>query len=328
MKEYKWMHISSRRPISKSGLIAELDQKKNGIAILSGPSSCGKSMLLYTLRCATKTPMLIYTCEQIADSILAVAHAGKLSDGVPVFKNHPLNTIIAIEDVDYYFSGRQDSRHLVYRNLIHLAESCLIILTGIDLEIKMPDLFDYFPEADFYCAMNDQTEFWDLYYETGEKIPNRFHVRGKPIPAEEGYYHLVVNVFIRDRQHRYLMGQRSADRKSFPLKWEGCGGSTLMGESSLDAGIREAHEELGISLDPKDAILIDKRVRKEIRGERYLDILHTYLFEVDKIVWSPNEALTKDEVEDSRLFTLPEIWELYRAGQLHPDLDYIFDLLT
>lgn len=326
MKECKWMHISSRRPLSKSDLIAELDQKKNGVVILSGPSGCGKSMLLYTLRCATKTSTNIYTCEQIADSILTVAHAGKLADGVPVLKDHPVNTIMAIEDIDIYFAGRLDTRKLLYRNLLHLAGSCLVILTGIDLEIKMPDLFDYFPEADFYCATNDQTEFWDLYYETGEKIPKRFHVRGKPIP--EGCYHLVVNVFIRDFQHCYLMGQRSADRKSFPLKWEGCGGSALMGEFSLDAGIREAHEELNISLDPKDALLIDKRVRKEVRGARYQDILHTYLFEVNEIVWNPNEAPTEEEVADSRLFTLSEIRELYHAGQLHPDLDYTFDLQT
>ena len=325
MKECKWMHISSRHPLSKSDLIAKLDQKKNGVAILSGPSNCGKTMLLKEMRCHTRTPMFIYTCEQIADSILAVAHAGKIADGVPVFKNHPLNTIMAIEDVDIYFAGRPDTRNLLYRNMLHLAESCLVILTGIDLEIKMPDLFDYFPKVDFHCAMNDQTEFWDLYYENGEKT-NKFHIRSKPIP--EGCYHLVVNVFIRDRKHHYLMGQRSADRKSFPLKWEGCGGSTLMGESSLDAGIREAHEELNISLDPNDAILIDKRVRKKVRGVRYQDILHTYLFEVDEITWCPEGASMKAEVADSRLFTLPEIRELHHAGQLHPDLDYIFDLLT
>lgn len=326
MIECKWMHISSRRPLCKSELIAELDQKKNGIAILSGPSNCGKTMLLQEMMCRTQTPMFIYTCEQVVDSILAVAHAGELADGVPLFKGHPMNTIMAIEDIDIYFAGRPDTRNLLYRNLLHLAESCLVILTGIDLEIKMPDLFNYFPKADFHCAMNDQTEFWDLYYENGEKIPNRFHVREKSIP--EGCYHLVVNVFIRDRQHHYLMGQRSADRKSFPLKWEGYGGSSLMGESSLDARIREAREELGISLDPKDAILIDKRVRKKIRGVRYQDILHTYLFEADEIMWCPEDAPTKDEVTDSQIFTLPEIRELHHAGQFHPDLDYIFDLLT
>ena len=325
MRNIEWQHIRNGRSHNKAELIDELAQKRSGVTILSGPSSCGKTLLLKELRCRTRTPMFIYTCEQIADSILAVAHAGKLADGVPVFITHPENTIMAIEDIDIYFAGRPDTRKLLYRNLLHLAESCLVILSGIDLEIKMPDLFDYFPDADFYCAMNDQTEFWDLYYENGEKT-NKFHIRSKPIP--EGCYHLVVNVFIRDRQHHYLMGQRSADRKSFPLKWEGCGGSTLMGESSLDAGIREAREELGISLDPKDAILIDKRVRKKIRGVRYQDILHTYLFEVDEIMWCPEDAPTKEEVADSRIFTLPEIRELHHAGQLHPDLDYIFDLLT
>lgn len=324
MMEYTWKHICTGRELSKTEVMAELDQKANGIAILSGPSGCGKTMLLLEFRCATKKPIFIYSCEQIADSILSMAKAGRLDEGVPVFKNHPLNTMLVIEDFDYYFRGRPDTRQLVYRNLRQLAKNCCIILSGIDLELKMPDLLE-FPEAEWYCAARPTDEFWDLYDENGNRISGAFHLRGKPL--REGTYHPVVNVLIRDYRGQYLMGQRSADRKSFPLLWEGCGGSVLMGETFMEAGIREAWEELGIQLNPKDSKLIDTRVRIERWGKPYQDILYTYLFELNEITWHPDLAPTKEEVADSRLFTLPEIREFYQTGQLHPDLDYIFDLL-
>ena len=42
MKECKWMHVSRRHPLSKSELIAALDQKENGVTVLTGPSSVEK----------------------------------------------------------------------------------------------------------------------------------------------------------------------------------------------------------------------------------------------------------------------------------------------
>ena len=52
-------------------------------------------------------------------------------------------------------------------------------------------------------------ELWDLYNACRE-LTGRDHVRGEEIP--QGYYHLVVHVWIRNRKGEYLISQRSADR--------------------------------------------------------------------------------------------------------------------
>lgn len=85
-------------------------------------------------------------------------------------------------------------------------------------------------------------EIWDLYTKYREKT-GKEHVRGKQIP--DGYYHLVVHVWIRNRKGEYLISQRAANRPTFPLMWECIGGSVLKGESSIEGAIREVKEEVG-----------------------------------------------------------------------------------
>ena len=80
-------------------------------------------------------------------------------------------------------------------------------------------------------------ELWDLY-DANRRKTGQDHVRGEVIPA--GCYHLVVHVWIRNSAGQYLISQRSASRKSFPLMWETVGGSVLKGEDSLAAAVREA----------------------------------------------------------------------------------------
>ena len=73
-------------------------------------------------------------------------------------------------------------------------------------------------------------ERWDLYTED-RKLTGETHIRGMELP--ENKYHLVVHVWIKNSQGKYLISQRSANRPTFPLMWECVGGSVLYGESSL-----------------------------------------------------------------------------------------------
>lgn len=57
-------------------------------------------------------------------------------------------------------------------------------------------------------------ELWDLY-DAHRALTGRDHVRGEAVP--QGFYHLVVHVWIRNGKGEYLMSQRSADRPTFPL---------------------------------------------------------------------------------------------------------------
>lgn len=96
-------------------------------------------------------------------------------------------------------------------------------------------------------------ELWDLYNERWE-LTGRDHIRGEEIP--QGYYHLVVHIWIRNSKGEYLISQRSADRPTFPLIWECVGGSVTKGEDSLTGALRETQEEVGLTLSPEDGKLV------------------------------------------------------------------------
>jgi len=163
-------------------------------------------------------------------------------------------------------------------------------------------------------------ELWDLYDANRQKI-GRDHIRGEKIP--DGCYHLVVHVWIRNRAGQYLISQRSASRKSFPLMWETVGGSVLKGEDSLEAAVREVQEEVGLQLDPADGRLMFTKLREEYRGERYADILDVWLWEYDRPV--DLTSATSEEVAQSHWMSAEQIRQLFDDGKLVDSLEYFFD---
>jgi hypothetical protein len=54
-------------------------------------------------------------------------------------------------------------------------------------------------------------EIWDLYNWDREVIGE--HIRGKELPQEG--FHLVVHVWIKNSEGKYLMTQRSAKRRGY-----------------------------------------------------------------------------------------------------------------
>lgn len=94
------------------------------------------------------------------------------------------------------------------------------------------------------------------------------------------------------------------------------GGGALAGEESLEAGVREVREELGIILRPGEGRLIYRTRRDEFR-----DFYDVWLFRHD----APLSSLTlqPEEVTEARWASRGEIKRLRAAGLLHPLLDYI-----
>lgn len=136
-------------------------------------------------------------------------------------------------------------------------------------------------------------EVWDLYDEN-KNVTGKYCIRGNEIP--DNYYHLVVHVWIKNNKGEYLISQRSADRKSLPLMWECVGGSVLKGESSLEGAIRETKEEVGIDLTQLEGKLVLSKVRRNINGKKFNDIMDVWLFEYNGDV--DLEKATTDEVKD------------------------------
>lgn len=96
-------------------------------------------------------------------------------------------------------------------------------------------------------------ELWDLYTEDRVKT-GETHIRGNALPKDK--YHLVVNVWIKNSNGKYLISQRSETKSVNPLKYECVGGSVLKDESSIDGAVREVKEEVGIDLKPEMGKLI------------------------------------------------------------------------
>ncbi len=162
-------------------------------------------------------------------------------------------------------------------------------------------------------------ELWDLYNENRE-LTGRDHIRGEEVP--QGFYHLVVHIWIRNSKGEYLISQRSADRPTCPLMWECVGGSVLKGEDSLTGALRETREEVGLPLSPEDGKLIYSVVGRVVNGVKFTDILDVWLFEYDGPV-SLEQATTR-EVAQVVWMTKAQIKELFDTGKLVHTLDYFF----
>ena len=162
-------------------------------------------------------------------------------------------------------------------------------------------------------------ELWDLYDKN--RVPTgQMHIRGEEIP--DGFYHLVVHVWIRNSKGEYLISQRAADRPAFPLMWETVGGSVLAGEDSLTGAIREVKEEVGLDVLPESGRLLFTKLRSIINGKQYNDIVDVWLFDYDERTATP---IATDEVAQSKWMTPREMEELRTSGKLVENLYYFFD---
>ena len=166
-------------------------------------------------------------------------------------------------------------------------------------------------------------EIWDLYNLNREVIGT--HIRGTELP--ENGYHLVVHVWLRDSEGRYLMTQRAENRPTFPLYWECVGGSVLQGESSIQAAVRETAEEVGVLLCAEEGKRLYTKIRGTKNGKRYNDIVDVWLFSYNGEIDVAQNATT-NEVAQVKWMCREEIARLRKEGKLVysiKDLDYFFD---
>ena len=164
-------------------------------------------------------------------------------------------------------------------------------------------------------------EVWDLY-DQNKQLTSKTHTRGDDIP--DNHYHLVVHCWVINSKGEYLITQRAANRKSYPLMFECVGGSVLAGETSIQGAVREIVEEVGLTLDEKSGTLFHSKVRDFVNGKKFNDIMDAWLFKFDGEV--DLSKATTDEVCFCKWMTINEIKELEVQGKLVPTLEYIFEL--
>ncbi len=167
-------------------------------------------------------------------------------------------------------------------------------------------------------------EIFDLYNEKRE-LAGKTHIRGEIIPA--GYYHLVVHVWLRCPDGRYLLSKRAASRPTYPLMWECVGGSVVAGENSYEGAVREVLEEVGIDLCGRKGEVLFTKTRDIINGVPFRDIMDVWRFDLMEGEEFDLQRASTDEVAECRYMTKEEIQALYDSGDLVPTLEYIFDYI-
>ncbi|WP_214742306.1 NUDIX domain-containing protein [Exiguobacterium sp. s48] len=133
-------------------------------------------------------------------------------------------------------------------------------------------------------------EMWDLLDENRQLL-GRTHFRGDEL--EPHTFHTVIEVFTFDSDGRLLLSKRHPD-KTYPLLWEGTGGSILAGETSRQGAVRELKEELGLCVLPEQL----RFVTTIKRGTYFLDL---YCYVCENPIDLGQLTLQADEVIDVRL---------------------------
>ncbi len=160
-------------------------------------------------------------------------------------------------------------------------------------------------------------ELWDLYNANGELVGTD-HIRGEKLPGN--CYHLVVHIWIKNSDGKFLISRRSATRPTSPLKWETVGGSVLKDETSLQGALREVKEEIGVDLNAENGKLVFRQMRGLEVGEPFDDILDVWIFEYNGNV-NLGSAPT-DEVCETKWATFDEVKELLNTGEMVKNLSY------
>ena len=189
-----------------------------------------------------------------------------------------------------------------------------------DFEMAEVGLFDALPDKmrfpeitpilynNLQVWLNIQTkkdELWDIY-DANCNPTGKIHRRGDPLPP--GDYHLMVMVCILNSKGQFLITKRDST-KGHGGMWEFQGGSAEAGDNSLAAALREAKEEVGLSLNPEKG----KCIQTIQRNDGFIDIwIFRQDFDIKDVVLQPGETV------DVKYATTQEIREMIATGQFVP----------
>jgi len=162
------------------------------------------------------------------------------------------------------------------------------------------------------------SELWDIVDENGNR-KGYTHERG--VPMQKGDYHPSVIVWIVNKNGELLVSRRAPGKRAAGM-WEPTGGCTLAGETQLDAALREAKEELGVSLDP-DCGEVYKSYTYPHSGNDGWAYITVWIFRQEFV---PDDiTLQPEETDAARWMSADEIRGMMDEGKFIA-YDYIPDL--
>lgn len=119
------------------------------------------------------------------------------------------------------------------------------------------------------------------------------------------YYLPVAKVIIINNNNEILLQKRSILKRNKPGKWGTCGGKVDMGETTIEAGVRETFEEIGILLNKEDL--------KFLKAYRSRKAYFTAYY-VRKNIDINKCKIQKEELDEVKYFKIEELESLDNEG--------------
>lgn len=134
-----------------------------------------------------------------------------------------------------------------------------------------------------------------------------------------GAWHAAAHVWILTHDGRILLQRRALIKENWPGLWDvSVAGHVAAGETSVEAAIREAREELGLTLIAEELMRIGTVIEQcVLNGGTYIDNEIHEIFVTRRDVNLKSLILDPNEVADVRLVTPDELAELEIVP--HPD---------
>ena len=132
-------------------------------------------------------------------------------------------------------------------------------------------------------------------------------VRGSRV-LKKGEYHLVVHIWVVDDKGRFLIQRRSDEKYLMSGEWAATGGAVMSGESSRHAAARELFEELGIWVDYKNLVLVDRHIRRFSIND---------IWAVKMNVAESSLKLQKEEVAEAKWVDRNTLKQMISDGEFH-----------
>lgn len=121
----------------------------------------------------------------------------------------------------------------------------------------------------------------------------------------KGHYISAIGVVIINDNNEILLQKRSKNKRVNPSKWGICGGKADLGETTIETGIRETLEEIGVALSEDELKFLSMATNEKI---------HFTVYYVRKDININECKLQKEEVEEVKYFKLDELQELDTEG--------------
>lgn len=163
--------------------------------------------------------------------------------------------------------------------------------------------------------MDNKIEYWDIY-DANKQLTGRTMKRNDWC-LKDDEYHLTVLGVIMNREGKYLITKRAADKAWAAGWWEVSGGAAMAGESSEQAVAREVLEETGIDVSGAEGGYVFSYHRENPgQGDNYFVDIYKFVLDFDESMVHPQES----ETDGYMLATVEEIKKFGEQGLfLHYD---------